>query len=148
MCRARAQWSVFILYSLRFILSRFFNFSKCSISSIVFLDLFLKHKDRLLKAICRLSKLYTLECCCLGTPGCVCTGWMMRVMERLVNGDADPSEIDMLLDVTKQVEGHTICALGDAAAWPIQGLIKNFRDEIEDRLTSQRSMKNSLVAAQ
>ena len=73
---------------------------------------------------------------------------MMRVMERLVNGDADPSEIDMLLDVTKQVEGHTICALGDAAAWPIQGLIKNFRDEIEDRLKKQRSSRNSLVAAQ
>ena len=73
---------------------------------------------------------------------------MMRVMERLVNGDADPSEIDMLLDVTKQVEGHTICALGDAAAWPIQGLIKNFRDEIEDRLKKQRSSQNSLVAAQ
>ena len=73
---------------------------------------------------------------------------MMRVMERLVNGDADPSEIDILLDVTKQVEGHTICALGDAAAWPIQGLIKNFRDEIEDRLKKQKSMQNSLVAAQ
>ena len=72
----------------------------------------------------------------------------MRVMERLVNGDADPSEIDMLLDVTKQVEGHTICALGDAAAWPIQGLIKNFRDEIEDRLKNQRSIQSSLVAAQ
>ena len=72
----------------------------------------------------------------------------MRVMERLVNGDADPSEIDMLLDVTKQVEGHTICALGDAAAWPIQGLIKNFRDEIEDRLKNQSSLQNSLVAAQ
>ena len=73
---------------------------------------------------------------------------MMRVMERLVNGDADPSEIDMLLDVTKQVEGHTICALGDAAAWPIQGLIKNFRSEIEDRLKNQSSLQNSLVAAQ
>ena len=73
---------------------------------------------------------------------------MMRVMERLVNGDADPSEIDMLLDVTKQVEGHTICALGDAAAWPIQGLIKNFRDEIEDRLKNRSSLQNSLVAAQ
>ena len=71
----------------------------------------------------------------------------MRVMERLVNGDADPSEIDMLLDVTKQVEGHTICALGEAAAWPIQGLIRNFRDEIEDRLKKQGSFKN-LVAAQ
>ena len=64
---------------------------------------------------------------------------MMRVMKRLVEGNASVEEIDMLLDVTKQVEGHTICALGDAAAWPIQGLIKNFRDEIEDRIASKRT---------
>ena len=63
---------------------------------------------------------------------------MMRVMHRLVKGEAEVEEIDMLLDVTKQVEGHTICALGDAAAWPIQGLIKNFRDEIEDRIKDKR----------
>ena len=62
---------------------------------------------------------------------------MMRVMERLVEGNASMEEIDMLWDVTKQVEGHTICALGDAAAWPIQGLIKNFRGEIEDRIKSK-----------
>ena len=73
---------------------------------------------------------------------------MMRVMERLVNGTADPAEIDMLLDVTKQVEGHTICALGDAAAWPIQGLIRNFRDEIEDRIKDHQSVQNIAVAAQ
>jgi len=63
---------------------------------------------------------------------------MMRVMDRLVKGEAGIEEIDMLLDVTKQVEGHTICALGDAAAWPVQGLIKNFRDEIEDRIKHKR----------
>jgi len=63
---------------------------------------------------------------------------MMRVMDRLVKGNASVEEIDMLLDVTKQVEGHTICALGDAAAWPIQGLIKNFRGEIEDRIKTAR----------
>ena len=62
----------------------------------------------------------------------------VRVMERMVTGNAQKREIDMLLDVTKQVEGHTICALGDAAAWPIQGLIRNFRDEIEDRIKSKR----------
>ncbi len=56
----------------------------------------------------------------------------------MVEGNASVDEIDMLLDVTKQVEGHTICALGDAAAWPIQGLIKNFRDEIEDRIKDKR----------
>ena len=59
---------------------------------------------------------------------------MWRVMERLRTGDADISEIDTLFDVTKQVEGHTICALGDAAAWPIQGLIRHFRPELERRI--------------
>ncbi len=91
-----------------------------------------------IKAIWRLSKFYKHESCGQCTPCREGTGWMMRVMDRLVKGDADPSEIDMLLDVTKQVEGHTICALGDAAAWPIQGLVKNFRGEIEDRIAHKR----------
>jgi hypothetical protein len=64
---------------------------------------------------------------------------MWRVMERMVTGEAEMREIDMLLDVTKQVEGHTICALGDAAAWPIQGLIRHFRHEVEDRITQYRA---------
>ena len=102
----------------------------------------------IIKAIWRLSKFYKHERCGQCTPCREGTGWMMRVMERLVNGTADPAEIDMLLDVTKQVEGHTICALGDAAAWPIQGLIRNFRDEIEDRIKDQRSVQNIAVAAQ
>jgi NADH-quinone oxidoreductase subunit F len=102
----------------------------------------------IIKAIWRLSKFYKHESCGQCTPCREGTGWMMRVMERLVNGTADPAEIDMLLDVTKQVEGHTICALGDAAAWPIQGLIRNFRDEIEDRIKDQRSVQNIAVAAQ
>jgi NADH-quinone oxidoreductase subunit F len=63
---------------------------------------------------------------------------MMRVMARLVEGNASVDEIDMLLDVTKQVEGHTICALGDAAAWPIQALIKTFRGDLEDRIAHKR----------
>ncbi|MDP2479670.1 MAG: NADH-ubiquinone oxidoreductase-F iron-sulfur binding region domain-containing protein [Candidatus Palauibacterales bacterium] len=53
-------------------------------------------------------------------------------------GEASIEEIDLLYEVTKQVEGHTICALGDAAAWPIQGLIRHFRDEIEHRIVSRR----------
>jgi NADH-quinone oxidoreductase subunit F len=59
---------------------------------------------------------------------------MWRVLERMVEGRAEKREIDLLLDVTTQVEGHTICALGDAAAWPIQGLITHFRGEIERRI--------------
>jgi NADH-quinone oxidoreductase subunit F len=72
----------------------------------------------------------------------------MRVMDRLVTGEAEVEEIDMLFDVTKQVEGHTICAFGDAAAWPIQGLIRNFRDEIEDRIRHKRTGRTSAVAAE
>ena len=73
---------------------------------------------------------------------------MMRVMERLVTGEAEVEEIDMLLDVSKQVEGHTICALGDAAAWPIQGLIRHLREEIEDRIKYKRTGRVSAVAAE
>jgi NADH-quinone oxidoreductase subunit F len=71
---------------------------------------------------------------------------MMRVMDRLVRGEAEVEEIDMLLDVTKQVEGHTICALGDAAAWPIQGLIRHFRGEIEDRIRHKRTARPAVAA--
>jgi NADH-quinone oxidoreductase subunit F len=65
---------------------------------------------------------------------------MWRTMERLREGDAVPATIDRLLDVTKQIEGHTICALGDAAAWPIQGLIKHFRPELERRMAERNGM--------
>ena len=88
----------------------------------------------IVKAIARLAYFYKHESCGQCTPCREGTGWMWRVMERLVRGEAQKREIDMLLDVTKQVEGHTICALGDAAAWPIQGLIRNFRPEIERRI--------------
>jgi NADH-quinone oxidoreductase subunit F len=64
---------------------------------------------------------------------------MWRVMDRMARGDAEMKEIDILLDVASQVEGHTICALGDAAAWPIQGLFRHFRPEIEARIASYRS---------
>jgi NADH-quinone oxidoreductase subunit F len=64
---------------------------------------------------------------------------MWRVMERMVTGEAEMREIDMLLDVASQVEGHTICGLGDAAAWPIQGLFRHFRHEVEDRITQYRA---------
>jgi NADH-quinone oxidoreductase subunit F len=85
-------------------------------------------------AIARLSKFYMHESCGQCTPCREGTGWMWRVMMRLVDGNAQVEEIDRLLDVSKQIEGHTLCALGDAAAWPIQGLIRHFRDEIERRI--------------
>jgi len=88
----------------------------------------------IVRAISRLSYFYKHESCGQCTPCREGTGWMWRMMERLRTGDAEISEIDMLQQVTKQVEGHTICALGDAAAWPIQGLIRHFRPEIERRI--------------
>jgi NADH-quinone oxidoreductase subunit F len=90
----------------------------------------------IIAAIARLSKFYAHESCGQCTPCREGTGWMWRVMERLVKGEAHIEEIDTLLDVAGQVEGHTICALGDAAAWPIQGLIRNFRPEVEARILS------------
>lgn len=88
----------------------------------------------IIEAIHRLAHFYMHESCGQCTPCREGTGWMWRVLGRMVKGQSSREEIDMLLDVTKQVEGHTICALGDAAAWPIQGLIRNFRPEIEARI--------------
>ncbi len=88
----------------------------------------------IVRAISRISYFYKHESCGQCTPCREGTGWMWRVMERLRTGDAAIEEIDMLHEVTKQVEGHTICALGDAAAWPIQGLIRHFRPELEKRI--------------
>jgi len=97
-------------------------------------------------AIARLSKFYKHESCGQCTPCREGTGWMWRVMERLVVGDADIAEIDMLLDVASQVEGHTICALGDAAAWPIQGLVRHFRADIERRIVERKRAGASAAA--
>ena len=97
-------------------------------------------------AIARLSKFYMHESCGQCTPCREGTGWMWRVMERLVKGEAEVEEIDLLLDVTREVEGHTICALADAAAWPIQGLIRHFRDDIESRILDRKTRPRAAAA--
>ncbi|MCR9254905.1 MAG: NADH-quinone oxidoreductase subunit NuoF [Alphaproteobacteria bacterium] len=94
----------------------------------------------IVKAIANLAHFYKHESCGQCTPCREGTGWMWRVMERMVAGKAEPDEIDTLFDVTKQIEGHTICALGDAAAWPIQGLIRHFRPEMEARIKRYHEM--------
>ncbi|MBM3478684.1 MAG: NADH-quinone oxidoreductase subunit NuoF [Alphaproteobacteria bacterium] len=102
----------------------------------------------IVKAIARLSRFYMHESCGQCTPCREGTGWMWRVMTRMVEGRAELDEIDTLEDVTRQVEGHTICALGDAAAWPIQGLIRHFRPELEKRIKDykQRAGRTALAA--
>jgi NADH-quinone oxidoreductase subunit F len=101
----------------------------------------------IVRAIARLSYFYKHESCGQCTPCREGAGWMWRTMERLRTGDAEVATIDKLLDVTKQVEGHTICALGDAAAWPIQGLIRHFRPELERRI-AERKGRAMLEAAE
>ncbi len=98
----------------------------------------------IIEAISRLSHFYKHESCGQCTPCREGTGWMFRMMEKMKHGNANKNDIDKLLNVTKQVEGHTICALGDAAAWPIQGLMRHFRDEIERRI---KDYDNKIEAA-
>ncbi len=88
----------------------------------------------IIKAFARIAYFYKHESCGQCTPCREGTGWMWRVLERMAKGEAEKREIDLLFDVTKQIEGHTICALGEAAAWPVQGLIRNFRPVIEARI--------------
>ena len=82
----------------------------------------------------RLSDFYQHESCGQCTPCREGTSWLNKVMKRFVTGNAKPQEIDMLEELTRQIEGHTICALGDAAAWPVQGLIRHYRPELERRM--------------
>ncbi len=89
-------------------------------------------------AIARLSRFYMHESCGQCTPCREGTGWLWRMMQRMVKGDATVEEIDTLLDVTKEIEGHTICALGDAAAWPVQGLIRHFKPAMIERIEQYR----------
>jgi NADH-quinone oxidoreductase subunit F len=88
-------------------------------------------------AIARLSEFYKVESCGQCTPCREGTGWIARIMRRLVTGDANEAEVEQLLGITKQIEGHTICALGDAAAWPVQGLIRHFKPLILDRINNK-----------
>ncbi len=102
----------------------------------------------IVQAISRLSYFYKHESCGQCTPCREGTGWMWRVMERMRTGAADISEIDTLYEVTKQVEGQPICALGDAAAWPIQGLIRHFRPEMERRIIEKQGTGSMMEAAE
>ena len=107
----------------------------------------------IIRAIARIAYFYKHESCGQCTPCREGTGWMWRVLERMARGEAEKREIDILMEVTTQVEGHTICALGDAAAWPVQGLIRNFRHVIDERIDQYSANAKpdeaaSLVAAE
>ena len=79
----------------------------------------------------RISRFYMAESCGQCTPCREGTGWLYRMLTRFVEGEAEYADLDKLLDVANKIEGHTICALGDAAAWPVQSFLKHFRHEFE-----------------
>ncbi|MBT5414181.1 MAG: NADH-quinone oxidoreductase subunit NuoF [Rhodospirillaceae bacterium] len=100
----------------------------------------------LVRAITRLSYFYMDESCGQCTPCREGTGWLWRMMKRIESGEAEIEDIDLLEKVTYQVEGHTICAHGDAAAWPIQGLIRHFRPEMERRILERKGGASAAAA--
>jgi NADH dehydrogenase (ubiquinone) flavoprotein 1 len=97
-------------------------------------------------AIGRLSAFYKHESCGQCTPCREGTTWLSNMMQRMESGNAEKGEIDMLDELTRQIEGHTICALGDAAAWPVQGLIRHFRPLLEQRLDTYKEANQSARA--
>ncbi|MEK7249989.1 MAG: NADH-ubiquinone oxidoreductase-F iron-sulfur binding region domain-containing protein, partial [Bacteroidota bacterium] len=88
----------------------------------------------LIRVITRITKFYYHESCGQCTPCREGTGWMWKILKRFENFEATMEDIDLLLDVANNIEGNTICAFGDAAAWPVQSMIKRFRDEFEKRV--------------
>jgi NADH-quinone oxidoreductase subunit F len=98
----------------------------------------------IVKAMARFSYFYKHESCGQCTPCREGVGWMWRVLTRMAEGRAQHKEIDMLMQVTQQIEGHTICAFGDGAAWPVQGLLRHFRPEIERRIDEYTSRSSNL----
>ena len=92
------------------------------------------NKDQdIIKCIARIARFYKHESCGQCTPCREGSGWMWRMLERMVKSEASKEEVEMLMDVTKQIEGHTICAFGEGSAWPVQGLLRHFKKEIVKR---------------
>jgi NADH-quinone oxidoreductase subunit F len=102
----------------------------------------------LIKAIQRLSAFYKHESCGQCTPCREGMGWVNRVMLRMVEGRAEVEEIDVLEQVTRQIEGHTICALADGGVWPVQGLIRHFRPMMEERIAAYKARNTTRMAAE
>jgi NADH-quinone oxidoreductase subunit F len=87
-----------------------------------------------LRVLARITRFYHHESCGQCTPCREGTGWMEKIIDRFVAGEGTREDIDLLLDVANNIEGNTICALGDAAAWPVKSVIRKFRDEFERRV--------------
>jgi NADH-quinone oxidoreductase subunit F len=102
----------------------------------------------IIKAIQRLSAFYKHESCGQCTPCREGMGWVNRMMLRMVEGRAEVDEIDLLEQVTRQIEGHTICALADGGVWPVQGLIRHYRPLMEERIAAYKARTQTRMAAE
>jgi NADH-quinone oxidoreductase subunit F len=100
----------------------------------------------MVRALERVSRFFFAESCGQCTPCREGTGWVNRVLKRIIAGDGRREDLDMLLDVVGKIEGHTICAFGDAAAWPVQSFLKHFRHEFEYFVENGRSLVDSTTA--
>jgi NADH-quinone oxidoreductase subunit F len=100
------------------------------------------NKDQdIIKCMARIARFYKHESCGQCTPCREGTGWMWRILERAGRGEATYNDINLLDDVTKQIEGHTICAFGEGSSWPVQGLLRHFRKEIEKKCIGEPVFK-------
>ncbi len=99
----------------------------------------------LIKVITRIAHFYHHESCGQCTPCREGTGWMLKILERFEHNEARPEDIDLLMDIANNIEGNTVCALGDAAAWPVQSMIKRFREEFEARAMQSVSRENEVL---
>ena len=118
-----------------------FDSLKSAGSSIGTAGLIVMNEDTdLIEVITRITKFYHHESCGQCTPCREGTGWMEKILHRFENGNAKIEDIDLLLDVANNIEGNTICALGDAAAWPVQSMIKRFRNEFEEKVNAAKPL--------
>ena len=102
----------------------------------------------MVRVLKRISRFYFAESCGQCTPCREGTGWLYRMLSRILEGKGREEDIDMLVDIANKIEGHTICALGDAAAWPVQSFIRHFRHEFEFMVNNGgRSLVDDLESA-
>jgi NADH-quinone oxidoreductase subunit F len=94
----------------------------------------------MVKASMRVSRFYFAESCGQCTPCREGTGWMYRIIKRIEEGQGRPEDLDLLLSAADNIAGKTICAFGEAAAWPVQGFLRHFREEFEYHITHKCCM--------
>ena len=95
----------------------------------------------LVRVLARIAKFYYHESCGQCTPCREGTGWMLKILNRIVRGEGTKKDVDLLVTVAKNIEGNTVCALGDAAAWPVKFMIERFREEFDAAVKDEVSLE-------